>query len=135
MNVLKNAYARAGVGAASLSLLLAGTAHADTTINDNSAINPSGSADFSNPSDFTTQFKNVASQAVNVILLIAGVLALLYLIWSGIQYITSAGNPDKAKGARAGIINAIIGIIVIVAAYFIIRVAVGIGGQVSTTTS
>jgi hypothetical protein len=130
------AYARAGVAVATLSTLGASIAHADNSVGDNSALNPSGSADFqSGSTNFTDQFKALANSAISTILLIAGVLAVIFLIWSGIQYITSAGNPEKAKTARAGIINAIIGIIVIVGAYFIIRFAVGIGGQLNTTTS
>ncbi|MEI6477418.1 MAG: hypothetical protein WCO52_00295 [bacterium] len=72
----------------------------------------------------------IAGTAITVITLIAGVLAVVYLIWSGIQYITSAGNADKAKVARQGIINAVIGIAIIVATYFIIRVSIGIGNQI-----
>jgi len=62
------------------------------------------------------------------IFLIAGFLAVFYLIYAGVQYITSNGVPDKAKAARGAIINAIIGIIVIVASYAIIRLATGLGG-------
>lgn len=64
--------------------------------------------------------------------LIAGVLAFVYLIYSGILYVTAGGNPDQAKKAQQGIINAIIGIIIIILAYAIVRAVVsqfgGAGG-------
>lgn len=92
------------------------------------SLSPEGSGDdFSNVDSGTDFFQSIAGQVISYISLLAGVLAVIYLIWNGIQYITSSGNADKAKNARQGIINAVIGIIVIVAAYYIIRLAVGIG--------
>ncbi len=58
----------------------------------------------------------------NWIIIVAGGLAFIYLLYSGILYITAAGNPDQAKKGQQGIINAIIGIIVIVLAYIIVQV-------------
>jgi hypothetical protein len=71
---------------------------------------------------------NLAGSVINIVFLIAGILAVLYLLWSGIQYITAGGNPDKVKAARQGIINAVIGIVVIMAAFFIIRIATSTRG-------
>ena len=87
----------------------------------------------STTSDFNTSFAAIATTAVNIVLLVSGVLAVLFLIWSGVQYITSAGSAEKAKTARAGIINAVIGIVVIVAAFFIVRFAVSAGNTVSNS--
>jgi len=64
--------------------------------------------------------------------LLAGTLAIGYLIWSGIQYITAGGSPDKTKAARAGIVNAVIGIIIITAAYAIVRLGVTIGAAIQS---
>lgn len=58
---------------------------------------------------------------INIILYLAGVLALIFLIYDGILYITSGGNADQAKKAQQGLINAIIGIIIIVLSLVIIR--------------
>lgn len=98
----------------------------------------------SGTSNTNSAINNLATQIVNIVFLIAGVLAVLYLLWSGIQYITAGGNADKVKAARQGIINAVIGIIVIMAAFFIIRLATssrgafdsnGTGGGATTATS
>lgn len=53
---------------------------------------------------------------------IAGVAAFIYLVYSGILYISAAGNPDQAKKGQQGIINAVIGIIIVVLAFTIIKV-------------
>ncbi|MDO8513620.1 MAG: hypothetical protein Q7S37_03900 [bacterium] len=66
-------------------------------------------------------FNTLISSVINVILIIAGTLAVIYLIYSGIQYITSSGDATKATAARTGIINAIIGIIIILLAFSIVK--------------
>lgn len=58
---------------------------------------------------------------INVLSIIVGVLAVLFLIYSGIQYITANGDPTKATAARQGIVNAIIGIIVVLLASSIVK--------------
>ena len=60
--------------------------------------------------------------------LLAGILAVLFIVYNGIQYILSAGDAAKMKAARSNILNIIIGIIIIVAAYSIIRFAQTLGG-------
>lgn len=54
------------------------------------------------------------------IIWIAGALALGYLIYGGILYITAGGDAEKATKGRTAIINAVIGIVVVLAALIII---------------
>ncbi len=75
----------------------------------------------------TGDVNTIVTNVINLVVLVAGALAVIYLIYSGILYITAAGNPDQAKKGQQGVINAIIGIVIIVAAYFIINVAVNLG--------
>jgi hypothetical protein len=82
--------------------------------------------------DFTSFVTNIVPKVINIILFISGTLAVFYLMFSGFQYITSAGNPDKIKNSRQGIINAIIGIVIIMSAYFLIRFATSIGNTVNS---
>ncbi|MFH1749774.1 MAG: hypothetical protein ABH837_02695 [bacterium] len=53
-------------------------------------------------------------------LIFAMVFAVIYAIWGGYQYITSAGDAEKATAGRNTLVNAIIGLIIIGAAYAII---------------
>lgn len=96
-----------------------------------SAITPVGSADPNGSGNMNTTVSNAGTAIVNFLFLLGGVLAVIYLLWCGIQYITAGGNADRAKGARQGIVNAIFGIIVMMAAYAIIRFAVGLGRSAS----
>ena len=82
------------------------------------------------PSDLSIRLSTTAFDVtslvaifVNLILYVAGVLAFLFLVYSGILCITSGGNPDSAKKAQRGLIDAIIGIIIISLALVILRVA------------
>jgi hypothetical protein len=59
---------------------------------------------------------------INIALAIAGLIAVLFLIIGGFRYITSAGNEETAEQAKKIIINAIIGIVVIILAFVIVRV-------------
>lgn len=80
--------------------------------------------------DAKAVISDIASRVIGIILVVAAVLAVLFLMYSGIVYITSAGNAERAKAARAGIINAIIGIIIILGAFFIVRFAASLGTTV-----
>ncbi|OGE82384.1 MAG: hypothetical protein A3B10_02815 [Candidatus Doudnabacteria bacterium RIFCSPLOWO2_01_FULL_44_21] len=59
---------------------------------------------------------------INIALAIAGLIAVLFLIIGGFRYITSAGNEETAEQAKKIITNAIIGIVVIILAFVIVRV-------------
>lgn len=58
---------------------------------------------------------------INVMLLIAAVVAVIYLIIGGYQYITSGGNAEQAQTGRTTVLNAIIGLVIIFAAYLVVR--------------
>jgi len=58
---------------------------------------------------------------INVLLVIAGVVAVIYLIIGGYQYVTSAGNAEQAAAGRSTVLNAIIGLVIIFAAFLVIN--------------
>ncbi len=53
------------------------------------------------------------SNTGGVIMVIASLLVLLYLIWGGIEWITSGGDSAKVQKARDKITQAVIGIIIL----------------------
>lgn len=70
------------------------------------------------------RFTNLASLITNalpILFSIAGVILLLYLLWGGFDYLTSMGDPKKAESGRGKITNAIIGFIIIFAAYWLVQ--------------
>lgn len=69
------------------------------------------------------------TRIVSWILYIAGALAFIYLVVSGISYITAGGNAEQAKKGQQGIINAVIGIIIVTLSFVILQATVGIASK------
>ena len=64
---------------------------------------------------------NIINNLIPIIFVLAGIILLFMLIAGGFTIFTSAGNPEKIKKGTANITSAIIGILVIFAAYWIIE--------------
>jgi hypothetical protein len=58
----------------------------------------------------------------NVLLPVAGAIAVIFLIIGGIRYILSAGSSDQIEKAKHTIIYSVVGIIVIIFSYVIVAV-------------
>ena len=67
----------------------------------------------------------IIGQIVNIILIVVGVLAVLFLIYGGILYLTAGGDAEKAAKGRTAITNAIIGIVIIMLALAIYNFVIG----------
>jgi hypothetical protein len=68
---------------------------------------------------------NYVSSAINILLGVAGVLAFLFLLFGGIQWITAGGDKDALDKSRKRIVQALIGLAVVFSVYaiiFIIRI-------------
>ena len=64
--------------------------------------------------------------AINIILIVAGVAAVAYLIYGGLTYITAGGDSERAGKGRTAIMNAIIGVIIIVGALAIYNTVINL---------
>lgn len=64
---------------------------------------------------------NIISVIVQFIFVIAVILALGFLVYGGIKWLTSGGDKDAVASARSTIIAAIIGLIIIFLSYFILN--------------
>jgi TRAP-type C4-dicarboxylate transport system permease small subunit len=65
--------------------------------------------------------QNIIDNILAIAFGLAGIIAVAYLIIGGYQYITSQGNPDVAAQAKSTIVNSIIGLIIVLTAYLIVR--------------
>lgn len=74
------------------------------------------------PADTSFAYLDVFKNIAQFLLGLAGAIAVLYLIWAGIQYIT--GGAKGASAAKDSIVNAIIGIVVIILAWVIVQTIV-----------
>ena len=63
----------------------------------------------------------VPQTIVNGIFLLASFLAVVYLMYGGIRWITSRGDKNAVQDARRHIMSAIIGIIVVAGTFFLLN--------------
>jgi hypothetical protein len=63
-----------------------------------------------------SDFVLIALALVDNLLRIAGLVAIGYIIYGGVLYITSQGSPDQTGKAQNTILNALIGLVVAVVA-------------------
>ncbi len=56
------------------------------------------------------------SKVIDIMSYVAGILAVIMVIYGGFLYVTSAGEPQKAATGRQTIIYSLIGIVVVVVA-------------------
>lgn len=56
-----------------------------------------------------------------IVLYVGGVVAVMFVVYGGFLYLTSTGEPDKAKNARTTIINALVGLAITVLATAIVN--------------
>lgn len=61
---------------------------------------------------------------VNFVFGLAGALALLFIVLGGLRYIISQGDPNNAAQAKNTIIYALVGLVITVISYGIVRFVV-----------
>lgn len=92
------------------------------------ALSPIALAQFTTPNAGTSNLPNDTSvsaliiRIINIALTVAGLIAVLFLIIGGFRYITAAGNEETAEQAKKIITNSIIGIVIIILSFVIVRV-------------
>jgi hypothetical protein len=59
--------------------------------------------------DFFGAFVLIGLAIIDILLRIGGIVAVAFVIYGGIQYVTSEGESDRTAKARGTIINALIG--------------------------
>lgn len=51
----------------------------------------------------------------------AGIICVAFLIYGGYQYLTSSGNEERIKAGQKTLTNAVIGLVIVLAAAVIVR--------------
>lgn len=77
-----------------------------------------GTEDVPTFASLETLFENVVRAAVSL----AVVALFLMLLTGGFSFLFSGGDPKKLEQARGTLTNAIIGLVVIISAYLILRI-------------
>ena len=68
-----------------------------------------------------TSINKTIKGVLNLLSAIAGIAAVIMIIISGMRYITSQGESQAVSGAKRGLTYAIVGLVVVALAQFIVR--------------
>lgn len=63
----------------------------------------------------------VFSNILNIVFTLGGLVLFVLLLAGGIGFLTSGGNPEKVKKAGATLTSALIGFILLIGSWFILR--------------
>lgn len=74
---------------------------------------------------------DLLNNVANYMLAFFAGLAILFIIIAGIRLIVSSGNPDEAKTAKQNLTYAIIGLIAVIFAKFVLMLIMNIIGEVA----
>jgi hypothetical protein len=71
--------------------------------------------------DAGSNVNGLIADVINIFSLVVGVVAVIMIIVGGFRYITSGGNDSNVSGAKNTILYAIIGLVIVALAQFIVR--------------
>ena len=77
---------------------------------------------------WSQDFGALINSILSIVMVVALLLVLLYLILGGIEWITSGGDKGKTESARNKITAAVIGIIILAAAYALVTLVAWVLG-------
>lgn len=72
-----------------------------------------------NPKEGNFGLITLASNIIKLIMVVGGLFAFLNLIFAGLSFISSGGDPETIKKANSQIINSLVGLVVIAASFII----------------
>jgi hypothetical protein len=99
---------------------------------DLSTAGETGSTCATPPADAGSKLNNILTLVVNIFSLIVGVVAVVMIIVGGLRYITSGGESSNVSTAKNTIIYAVVGLVVVALAQFIVHFVLA---KVGTSTS
>ena len=71
--------------------------------------------------DAKGEFQNTITIIINSVISVLGIVAVVFIIVGGINYITSSGDANRTKKAKDTILYAVIGLVVCVLAFAIVN--------------
>jgi hypothetical protein len=73
-------------------------------------------------------FGGVVGSVIQLVFVVSVVFALFYLIYGGFRWLVSTGDKANVSAAREHIVAAVIGLVIIFLAYFILNIILGFFG-------
>jgi hypothetical protein len=80
--------------------------------------NPNCDADTGDPGG---KLNDIIATVINVFSIVVGIIAVIMIIIGGLKYITSSGDSGNVTGAKNTILYAVVGLIVVALAQFVVK--------------
>lgn len=100
------------------------------------AANDYGTSDLATRLGYSTENVNQeilldkVGRFISIFLGMLGVIFLVFILFYGFQWMTAGGNADKLKKAKEGMVNLVIGLVLVLSAYaitsFVIKLLTGV---------
>lgn len=68
-----------------------------------------------------TDIGKLISSLIAITLIIAGILTFAFLVWGGVEWLTSGGDKGRTENARNRITAALVGLAIVAASYAIMQ--------------
>ena len=69
-----------------------------------------------------TDLGRLVSTGVSVVIIVSGILVFVYLVWGGLEWLTSGGDKGKTESARNRITAALVGLAIIAASWALVQI-------------
>lgn len=67
---------------------------------------------------------HIAYRIIEILLIFSGIIAVVFIVFGGVEYTASAGVEDRLNGAKAKIQYALLGLVIVIFSYAILSNAV-----------
>ena len=78
--------------------------------------------------DIQNALSSILCVVVQLLVFIAGGIAIVIIVLNGIKWTASSDDPGARKQAKQGIVHAVVGLIIVLIAIFIVTLVWGAGG-------
>jgi hypothetical protein len=82
-------------------------------------------ADGTAPADANKKVNDTITLVINIFSIVVGIVAVIMIVLGGLKYITSGGDSNNITSAKNTILYAIVGLVVVALAQFIVRFVLG----------
>lgn len=69
---------------------------------------------------------DVVVMIINYMFSIAGLIAITFVVWGGVQMILANGNPTQIQAGKSTVWHALLGLVLVLAAYMVVVFVIGV---------
>lgn len=75
-----------------------------------------------------TKIQTFIENIIQVLVTLSGLVAVVFIVWGGIGYITSSGNPEALEKSKKTILYSVIGLTLVLGAFVLSNIVSQLAG-------